>query len=123
MSKGSNIKITVLFVLSVSLVAAAMTACLLTLYYRHVCFHILGGFCDSVIEHDRQKYIIKLWLYSIQYRDKGRGSYLDCRFLIFGRQHTVPFFFLVLAQEIGRPNPGADGIFGTNKYRRSRIGF
>ena len=30
---------------------------------------------------------------------------------------------LVLAQEIGRPNPGADGIFGTNKYRRSRIGF
>ena len=51
MSKGSNIKITVLFVLSVSLVAAAMTACLLTLYYRHVCFHILGGFCDSVIEH------------------------------------------------------------------------
>ena len=51
MSKGSNIKITVLFVLSVSLVAAAATACLLTLYYRHVCFHILGGFCDSVIEH------------------------------------------------------------------------
>ncbi len=51
MSKGSNIKITVLFVLSVSLIAAAATACLLALYYRHVCFHILGGFCDSVIEH------------------------------------------------------------------------
>ncbi len=51
MSKGSNINMTVLFVLSVSLIAAAATACLLTLYYRHVCFHILGGFCDSVIEH------------------------------------------------------------------------
>ncbi len=31
MSKGSNIKITVLFVLSVSLIAAAATACLLAL--------------------------------------------------------------------------------------------
>ena len=51
MSKKSNIKITVLFVLSVSLIVAAMTTYLLTLYYRHVCFHILGGFCDSVIEH------------------------------------------------------------------------
>lgn len=52
MSKKSNIKITVLFVLSVSLIVAAMTTCLLTLYYRHVCFHILGGFCDSMIENN-----------------------------------------------------------------------
>ncbi len=52
MSKKSNIKITVLFVLSVSLIVAAMTTYLLTLYYRHVCFHILGGFCDSMIEND-----------------------------------------------------------------------
>lgn len=52
MSKKSNIKITVLFVLSVSLVVAAMTTYLLTLYYCHVCFHILGGFCESMIENN-----------------------------------------------------------------------
>ncbi|WP_418621045.1 hypothetical protein [Sellimonas intestinalis] len=52
MSKKSNIKITVLFVLSVSLIVAAMTTYLLTLYYRHVCFHILGGFCESMIENN-----------------------------------------------------------------------
>ena len=50
MSKKSNLKITVLFVLSVSLIIAAMTAYLLTIYYRHVCFHLLGGFCESMIE-------------------------------------------------------------------------
>ena len=38
--------------LSVSLIVAAMTTYLLTLYYRHVCFHILGGFCDSMIENN-----------------------------------------------------------------------
>ncbi len=52
MSKKSNIKITVLFVLSVSLIVAAMTTYFLTLYYRHVCFHILGGFCESMIENN-----------------------------------------------------------------------
>ena len=52
MSKKSNIKITVLFVLSVSLIVAAMSTYLLPLYYRHVCFHILGGFCDSMIENN-----------------------------------------------------------------------
>ena len=51
MSKKSNIKLTVLFVLSVSLIVAAMTTYFLTLYYRHVCFRILGGFCDSMIEN------------------------------------------------------------------------
>ena len=50
MSKKSNIKITILFVLSVSLIVAAMTTFLLTIYYRQVCFHILGGFCESMIE-------------------------------------------------------------------------
>ena len=50
MSKKSNIKITVLFALSVSLIAAAATACLLTIYYRQVCFHLLGGFCERMIE-------------------------------------------------------------------------
>lgn len=52
MSNKSNIKITVLFVLSASLIVAAMTTYLLTLYYRHVCFHILGGFCESMIENN-----------------------------------------------------------------------
>lgn len=50
MSKKSNIKITILFVLSVSLIVAAMTTFLLTIYYSQVCFHILGGFCESMIE-------------------------------------------------------------------------
>ena len=50
MSKKSTIKITILFVLSVSLIVAATTTCLLTIYYRQVCFHILGGFCESIIE-------------------------------------------------------------------------
>lgn len=52
MSRRSNIKITVLFVLSVSLIAAAATSFLLTVYYRHVCFRILAGFCESIIEKD-----------------------------------------------------------------------
>lgn len=52
MSKKSNREITVLFVLSVSLIVAAMTTYLLTIYYRHVCFHILGEFCDSMIENN-----------------------------------------------------------------------
>ena len=52
MSKKSNIKITVLFVLSVSLIVVAMTTYLLTLYYRHVYFQILGGFCESMIENN-----------------------------------------------------------------------
>lgn len=50
MNKKSNIKITVLFVLSVSLIVAAATAYLLTIYYRQVYFHLLGGFCESMIE-------------------------------------------------------------------------
>lgn len=50
MNKKSNIKMTVLLVLSVSLIAAAITAFLLSFYYRHVCFQILGGFCESIIE-------------------------------------------------------------------------
>lgn len=52
MSKKSNLEITVLFALSVSLIVAAMTTYLLTLYYRYVCFHILGGFCESMIEEN-----------------------------------------------------------------------
>ena len=50
MSQKSNIKITVLFVLSTGLIVTAATAYFLTVYYSHVCFHILGGFCESIIE-------------------------------------------------------------------------
>ena len=50
MSKKSNIKITILFVLSAGLIVTAMTAYLLSIYYRQVCFHILVGFCESIIE-------------------------------------------------------------------------
>lgn len=52
MSKKSNLKIMILPVLSVSLIVAATTAYFLTVYYRHVCFHILGGFCESMIENN-----------------------------------------------------------------------
>lgn len=50
MSKKSNIKITVLFVLSVSLIVSAITTYFLAIYYGHVCFRALGGFCESLIE-------------------------------------------------------------------------
>ncbi len=50
MSEKSSIKITILVALSVALTVAAATTYLLTVYYRQVCFHILGGFCDSMIE-------------------------------------------------------------------------
>ena len=50
MSKKINIKMTVLFVLSVGLVVAAISTYLLTVYYRYACFHILEGFCESMIE-------------------------------------------------------------------------
>lgn len=52
MSKKSNIKITVLFVLSACLIVTAATAYFLTVYYSHVCFHILGRFCESIIENN-----------------------------------------------------------------------
>lgn len=50
MSKKSNMKITVFFVLSVSLVVAGIVTFFLTLYYRHVCFQTLGGFCEKMIQ-------------------------------------------------------------------------
>ena len=50
MSKNSNIKMTVLFALSVSLIVASIITFFLTLYCRHACFRILGGFCEKVIQ-------------------------------------------------------------------------
>ncbi len=57
MSKKSNMKLTVFFVLSVSLIVAAVVTFFLTLYYHHVCFQTLGGFCEKMIQkypHSRQ---------------------------------------------------------------------
>ena len=50
MNKKSNIKITFLFVLSVSLIVAAVITFLLTLCYRHICFQMLGGLCERIIQ-------------------------------------------------------------------------
>ena len=50
MNKKSNIKMTILLVLSVSLIVAAVTTFFLTMYYHHACFHMLDGFCERVIE-------------------------------------------------------------------------
>ncbi len=50
MNKKSNIKITILFVLSAGLIVAAMTTYLLTIHYSQVCFHLLSGFCENLIE-------------------------------------------------------------------------
>ncbi len=52
MSNKSNIKTTIPFVLSVALIVAATTTYLLTVYYRQVCFQILSGFCERMIEKD-----------------------------------------------------------------------
>lgn len=49
MNKKANIKMTVLLVLSVNLTAAALITFFLTLYYRHACFQMLGGFCERMI--------------------------------------------------------------------------
>ena len=41
---------TILFVLSVSLIVAAIITFFLTLYYRHACFQMLEGFCERMIQ-------------------------------------------------------------------------
>lgn len=38
--------------LSTGLIVTAATAYFLTVYYSHVCFHILGRFCESIIENN-----------------------------------------------------------------------
>ena len=62
MSKKSDITITVLFVLSVSLIATAAATYLLTIYYRQVCFQILGGFCERLMNKnpDSQQTVLEL---------------------------------------------------------------
>lgn len=62
MSKKSNVKIEILFVLSVSFIVAAAITLLLTFYYRYVCFQELGGFCERIIQRypDSRQYILEL---------------------------------------------------------------
>lgn len=50
MSKKSNVKLTFLFTISISLIAVAITAFFLAVYYRHVCFQILGAFSERIIQ-------------------------------------------------------------------------
>lgn len=75
MSRKSDMKITILFVLSVGLIAAAITAYFLTVYYRHVCFRILGGFCESMIENnpDSRQAVLEL-LKTQDFRVTEEGS-------------------------------------------------
>ena len=62
MSKKSNVKITTMFVLSVSFLVAAAITILLTLYYRYACFQVLGKFCGGIIRKypDSRQYILEL---------------------------------------------------------------
>ena len=62
MSKKSNVKITAMLVLSVSLVVAAAITILLTIYYRYVCFQVLGKFCGEIIQKypDSRQCILEL---------------------------------------------------------------
>lgn len=48
--------------LSVGFIVAATTTCLLTIYYRQVCFHTLGGFCERMIEKnpDSRQVVLEL---------------------------------------------------------------
>jgi len=104
MSKKSNIKITVLFVLSVSLIVAAMITYILTLYYRHVCFHILGGFCDSVIEHapdSRQAVLELLKTQDFRMTDKNILSNFGYYPSNLGIMDTAALWIAVLAFFVG----------------------
>ena len=62
MSKKSDGRITIMFVLSVSFLTAAAITLLLTVYYRYECFQILGGFCEKMIQEypDSRQYIFEL---------------------------------------------------------------
>lgn len=50
MNGDKSKKLTVLFVLSASLAAAALTAVLLTRYYSGIQFQVLGNFCAEIME-------------------------------------------------------------------------
>lgn len=62
MSKKSNLKITILFVLSVSLIVVAIITFFLTKYYHYIYFQMLGGFCERIIQKypDSEQNILEL---------------------------------------------------------------
>lgn len=62
MNGERNKKITILLVLSVSLIAAALTAVLLSAYYSHRQFVFFGDFCGDIIEKhpDCRQTVLKL---------------------------------------------------------------
>lgn len=50
MSRGNNSRLTILFTLSVSFIAASLITFLLTYYYSHLQFNMLGNFCGEILE-------------------------------------------------------------------------
>ncbi|MCI8408759.1 MAG: HAMP domain-containing histidine kinase [Lachnospiraceae bacterium] len=50
MSKGTNNKLTLIFVLSVSFIVASLITFLLTYYYSYLQFQLLGDFCGGILE-------------------------------------------------------------------------
>lgn len=61
MSKKSNEKITAMFVLSISFIVLSATTFFLSLYYRNICFQMLGKFCGGLIRKypDVRPYILE----------------------------------------------------------------
>lgn len=50
MSRGNNSRLTILFALTVSFIAASLITFLLTYYYSHLQFNMLGNFCGEILE-------------------------------------------------------------------------
>lgn len=50
MNERSNIRLTIIFVLAASLISASLTALLLTHYYGHSQFLMLGSICQEIVE-------------------------------------------------------------------------
>ena len=84
MSKNSNGKTAVLFLLSAGLILAAAATYLLSFYYRQVCFQILGGFCQRMIEKNPDSRQVVLELLKTQ--DFHPQAKLSCQTLVIVRQ-------------------------------------
>ncbi len=59
---GKNHKLTVLYVLSVSFLTVSLVTVLLTCYYSHMQFQLLGGFCREIMEEypDGEQTVFKI---------------------------------------------------------------
>lgn len=69
MNERKNIAILIGFVLSVSLFSASLTAMLLSHYYNHTQFRVLGGICQEIIENQPEaEQAILLALKEYKYR-------------------------------------------------------